>query len=228
MGAKSELLPVATAQKIKESIIQNGMKPGDRLPTEAELGERFEVSRSTLREAMKILKAENVIEIKQGHGTFVSDYTGVPNDPLGLSFTNQKDLISNLLEARLLFEPQIIALAVQRATESDIKALGEIVEKMAGETENSETAMDLDVKFHTAIASCTQNDVLIRIVPIINESIRQGRCETSQVPGSYERAKICHKGMYQAIVEKDIMAAKYYAERHIWETLKDVNKTEGM
>lgn len=221
---KTDLLPGKTAQNIKQMIINQNMKPGDRLPSEPELMEMFKVSRSTLREAMKFLRAENVIVIKRGNGTFVSDATGVGEDPLGLNFTNQHRLIKNLLEARLLFEPQIAELAVHRATEQNIKYLGEIIHKMKETAVNDDLAAELDVKFHTAIAECTQNDVLIRIVPIINESIRRGHNETACVIGSYERAKICHIGIYEAIVRKNYMEAKYFAERHVWETLNDIKE----
>ena len=98
----SDVLPMATAQKVKTMIIQRDMKPGDRLPTETELAERFGVSRSTLREAMKFLRAENVVVIRQGSGTFVSAGTGIGEDPLGLHFTNQEKLLENLFETRML------------------------------------------------------------------------------------------------------------------------------
>ncbi len=220
----TEMLPAKTARFIKEMIIQQKMKPGDRLPCEVELMKMFGVSRSTLREAVKYLKAENVVEIKRGNGTFVSDTTGVVEDPLGLNFTNQHKLINNLLEARLLIEPQIAAFAVQRATEKNIACMAEIIEKMRKMEVNDESAAELDVQFHTAIAECTQNDVLTRIVPIINESIRQGHNETASIEGSYERAKICHLGIYEAILKKDLLAAKYFSERHVWETLNDIKE----
>lgn len=221
---KSELLPASTAQEIKKMIIQKEMKPNDRLPSEKELMEMFGISRSTLREAMKLLRAENVIDIKRGNGTFVSATTGVGEDPLGLHFTNQHYLVSNLLEARLLIEPQIAVLAVQRAEEENIKVLAEIIEKMKSAEVNDQLAAELDIRFHTAIAECTQNDVLIRIVPIINESIRQGHNETVGVIGSYERAKKSHIRIYEAIVNRDFMAAKYFSERHVWETLNDIKE----
>lgn len=223
---RTEMLSVKTARNIKEMIIQQKMRSGDRLPSETELIKKFGVSRTTLREALKFLKAENIIEIKQGSGTYISDTTGVVEDPLGLSFVNQRHVIKNLLEARLLIEPQIAELAVQRATSKNIKRLTEIIEKMKSIEVNNELAMELDVQFHTAIAECTQNDVLSRIVPIINESIREGRSETVSVKGSYERAKKCHIGIYESIVNKNLMAARYFAERHVWETMNDIKERE--
>lgn len=223
---REELLPVTVAQKVRHMIVQNQMQPGDRLPTEAELSHSFGVSRSTLREAMKILRAENVVVIRQGSGTFVSDWTGVGEDPLGLHFTDQEHLIDNLFEARLLIDPQIAMLAVQRATPQNIRDLKEIIDRMQETPINDENAAKLDIQFHTAVAECTHNDVLIRVIPIINESIVRSHRETSSDAESYRRSKRSHRGIYEAIVNGDILTAKYMAERHVWETLSDVHKME--
>lgn len=219
-------LPMAIAQKIKMMIVERNMKPGDRLPTENELAELFDVSRSTLREAMKFLRAENVVAIRQGSGTFVSAGTGIGEDPLGLHFTNQKSLLQNLLETRMLIEPQIAVLAVQRATPQDIRNLEHLVKKMEEIEVNSKETAEMDVQFHTALAECTHNDVLIRVVPIINDSIRRSHFETHDNLESFKRAKRSHAGIYNAIASGNYMEAKYLSERHIWETLDDIKRME--
>ena len=222
-----DVLPMATAQKVKTMIIQREMKPGERLPTEKELSELFGVSRSTLREAMKFLRAENVVVIRQGSGTFVSAGTGIGEDPLGLHFTDQKYLIQNLFETRMLIEPQIAGLAVQRATPQDIKNLERMVKDMDQIQINSAATAEMDVQFHTAVAECSHNEVLIRVVPIINESIRRSHVETHDDLESFRLAKRSHKGIYQAIADGNYMEAKFLAERHVWETLNDVREREG-
>ena len=74
------------ANHIIEYITSNRMQPGDRMPTEPELLEQLSVSRTTLREAVKTLSARNILEIRQGSGTYISKRCGVPDDPLGLTF----------------------------------------------------------------------------------------------------------------------------------------------
>lgn len=222
----ADVLPAATAQKVKLMIIQRQMKPGDRLPTENELAELFNVSRSTLREAMKFLRAENVVVIRQGSGTFVSAGTGISEDPLGLHFTNQANLLQNLFETRMLIEPQIAGLAVQRATPQDVRNLEYLVREMDMVQINSTQTAEMDVQFHTAVAECTHNDVLIRVVPIINDSIRRSHLGTKDNLESFKRAKRSHAGIHKAIASGDYMEAKYLAERHIWETLEDIKKRE--
>lgn len=226
MNQKEDVLPIATAQKVKSMIIQREMKPGDRLPTELELVDQFGVSRSTLREAMKVLSAENVVVIRQGSGTFVSHGTGIGEDPLGLNFTNQNKLIKNLFETRMLIEPNIAALAAQRATPEDIRNLKSLVMEMDRAQVNSPGMAEMDVQFHTAVAECTHNDVLIRVVPIINESIRRSHVETHDDPESFKRAKRSHMGIYKAIAEGEYMNARFLAERHVWEILDDIKDLE--
>lgn len=219
-------LPMSTAKKIKLMITKRGMKPGDRLPTENELSVLFGVSRSTLREAMKFLRAENVVVIRQGSGTFVSDSMGIGEDPLGLHFANQEMLLQNLFEARLLIEPQITELAAMRATSQEIHYLERLAADMNKLRINSDEAAQMDVRFHTAVAECTHNDVLARIVPIINESIQRGHFKTHDNQESFQRAKRSHLGIYNAIASGDHMEARFLAERHVRETLDDIKKKE--
>jgi GntR family transcriptional regulator, transcriptional repressor for pyruvate dehydrogenase complex len=215
-------LSLLTAEKVRGIIIENNMKPGDKLPSESELIELFKVSRPTIREAMKILSAENIIEIQQGRGTFVSKKTGINGDPLGLNFADQKNLLKNLLEARLMIEPSITLLAAQRVTESDVIHLENIIKKMEELHINDMNSAELDLEFHTVIAKATGNDVLYRVVPIINESIMKSYGETVNNKESFERAFESHVRIFNAIKNKDFLTAKYESERHIRKTLEDV------
>lgn len=78
--------------------------------------ERFGVSRSTVREAVKILQTEHIVDIRQGQGTFLCAMPGLAHDPLGLRFADQEELIAQLLETRLLIEPSVAALAARPQT----------------------------------------------------------------------------------------------------------------
>ncbi|MCL2864427.1 MAG: FadR family transcriptional regulator [Lachnospiraceae bacterium] len=207
-------------------ITYRNLKPGDRLPTEVELVKEFGVSRSTLREAMKVLRAENVVVIRQGSGTFISSDTGVREDALGLSFVDQKNLLRNLYETRALIEPHIAGLAAQRATSQDVESLEQLVQEMESMDANSSITAEMDVQFHTAVAKCTHNEVLIRVIPIINESIRRCYAETCDNHESFKRAKRSHRTIMNAIAQGDYFSAKFMAERHVWESLEDITESE--
>lgn len=219
-------LAVVVAEEVKKKIIKLNMQPGERLPSESELISSFGMSRSTIREAMNLLKAENIIEVKRGKGTFVSNQTGMTKDPLGLDFVDQNKLLEDLLEVRLLIEPEIAFLAALRASESEILALEKHINKMKLSTSHSEEYTLLDIEFHSAIAKCSHNNVLHRVVPIICESIRKAYPETVYSTGSFERALESHLNIFDAIKAGEVTKARYEVEKHIRQTLDDVKKME--
>ena len=218
---KPRKLPEQIADKLREMIIQEEMKTGMKLPAEAELMARFGVSRSTVREAVKILQTENIVDIRQGQGTFLCAMPGLKQDPLGLRFANQQGLITHLLEMRLLIEPGVAALAAQRRQEEDLAQMKVLLDKMDNAYLHGEDYTPYDFEFHSVVASCTGNDVLRRLLPTIHESIQAGYHHTQRVEGSYQRASQCHLDMYRGIMEHDSARASQAAQRHMMQTMHD-------
>ncbi|MEM1485985.1 FadR/GntR family transcriptional regulator [Oscillospiraceae bacterium PP1C4] len=220
-------LPRIAAKRLREIIVDNNMQPGDRFPSESELISMFGVSRSTIREAMKLLVAENIVDIQRGKGTFIAAQPGVVKDPLGLHFSDQQKLLQNLLETRLIIEPQIAYLATQRATQENIKALEHIVQDFKVMPDLRAQHITVDINFHTAVAQCTQNDVLHRFLPVICESIHEGYYETVTIEGSQQRALECHINIFEAIKNRLPEIARSETEKHILQTAKDAKLTLG-
>ncbi|MDO4741464.1 MAG: FadR/GntR family transcriptional regulator [Eubacteriales bacterium] len=218
---KTRKLPEQIADKLREMIIQEEMKTGSKLPAESELMARFCVSRSTVREAVKILKTENIVDIRQGQGTFLCSMPGLADDPLGLRFADQEELIARLLEARLLIEPSVAALAAQRRQDKHLLEMKVLLEKMDNAYLHGENYTPFDAEFHSVIAKCTDNDVLERLLPTIHESIQAGYRHTRRVEGSYQRASQCHLEMYRAIEQRDSERARQVAQRHMIQTMND-------
>lgn len=168
---KSERLADSTAKRIAD-IIEEGSRfsVGDKLPNEIELAEELGVSRSTLREAIKILTTNKILEIRRGKGTFVTSKTVIPS-------TDLNDIASgldDLFEMRLMFEPDCAYLAAQRATDEEIEIIcryGEEVEKkiLSGEDRTYE-----EQKFHESIANATHNAFVKQFMPIIFNAIKKG------------------------------------------------------
>ena len=220
-GRKTRKLPEQVADKLREMIIQEEMKTGSKLPAEAELMVRFGVSRSTVREAVKILQTEHIVDIRQGQGTFLCAMPGLADDPLGLRFADQEDLIGKLLETRLLIEPSVAALAAQRRQESHLNEMKNLLDKMDSAYLHGENYTPFDFEFHSVVAQCTGNEVLMRLLPTIHESIRAGYQHTKRVEGSYQRASQCHLEMYRAIADRDSERARQAAQRHMIQTMHD-------
>ena len=126
LNSEEKTLPERAADKIIDMIVENALKPGDRLPTELELLQYLNVGRSTVREAIKLLVSQNIIEVRRGSGTFVREQTGVMDDPLGFRFVQDKlKLGLDLCEIRIMIEPDMAALAAERATREDLEQLRE-------------------------------------------------------------------------------------------------------
>ena len=218
---KPRKLPEQIADKLREMIIQEEMKTGSKLPAEAELMARFGVSRSTVREAVKILQTEHIVDIRQGQGTFLCAMPGLADDPLGLRVTDQEELIAQLLETRLLVEPNVAALAAQRRQDRHLQEMKTLLDRMDNAYLHGENYTPYDAQFHSVIADCTGNDVIKRLLPTIHESIRAGYQHTRRVEGSYQRASQCHLEMYRAIAEHDSDRARLAAQRHMVQTMHD-------
>lgn len=168
----SKLLGDKAAEKIIQLIIDNDVKAGDKMPNEYKLAEQLNVSRSTIREAIKALVSRNILEIRRGSGTFISQKCGIAEDPLGLMFVKDKlKLATDLLEIRFMIEPKIASLAATNATEEEIKEIESLCDKVEQLILNKEPHMDVDIEFHTAIARSSKNIVIANLIPIINKSI---------------------------------------------------------
>jgi len=207
-------------------IQENKYKPGSKLPNEMELSEMFNVSRTTIREAIKTLASNNIVEIVRGKGTFVTQKPGLINDPLGVSFIQDKNIILCLFETRLLIEPKVASLAAQRATIEDINKLQKLLIEMKEVIDKKENHSDIDIEFHTAIARATQNPIIERIIPIIIESIIEGYFETINVPGSAKKALNYHTNIFEAIRNGNPENAEKEMQEHLKATLEDITTVE--
>ena len=200
-----KLLTRAVEKKIIKIIKENYMQPGDKLKNEYELAELLNVSRGTIREAIKSLISRNILEVRQGAGTFVSNKNGVPEDPLGLTFISDikedKKVALDLLDIRLMLEPEIAALAAVKGTTKQIKTM--LVEELIKKGEDYREA---DILFHKRIAQCSGNRVIENLIPIINSSVSLTINLTEDVfrQNTYKE----HRAVAEAIASGDSLGAK--------------------
>lgn len=204
-------------------IVIQELKPGEKLPNEIDLAEELNVSRSTIREAIKILVSMNILEIRRGKGTFVCKKPGIAADPLGVTFMNKKDLLLYLFETRLIIEPEMAALAASRASEKNIRDLQEAFEKMKLDILEGKDHTELDITFHNIISKSTQNPIIQRIVPIINDSIKEGYQETKDIPLSGEKVIRHHEKVLKAIIDKNSEDARHYMREHIFSGMDQIS-----
>ncbi len=217
-------LALSIAEEIRSLIMREGLSAGDRLPPENELMARFQVGRSTVREAVKQLQAENIVVILHGKGSFVANHTGVVKDPLGLSFEEQDKTLRELMEVRLLMEPGIARQAAKRRTQEDLDAMRSFIDRMAKASEAGEEYESFDYGFHMAMAESVRNGVLRRMYPVVFEAIAQGYRRTAHVHGSSAVALQYHRDILDAIARGDENEASALTQKHILQALEDINR----
>ena len=170
MGNSSRLADSTAKQILKMIEEEERFSVGDKLPNENDFAAELGVSRSTLREAVKVLTTYGILEIKRGKGTFVTSNTIIDSNDLS-DITSGLD---DLFEMRLMFEPDCAYYAALRATDEEIEAIckyGEAIEKkiLSGEDRTFE-----EQKFHESIANATHNAFVKQFMPVIFNAIKRG------------------------------------------------------
>jgi DNA-binding FadR family transcriptional regulator len=214
LGNQSDLSH-EVADHIRALIRGEKLKTGDKLPNEMQLAELFGVSRPTVREAVKSLVSQNVIEIVRGKGTFVAENPGVSSDPLGLAFVADRNLPQSLMEARRILEPEVARLAAERASEGDTQRLAGLLEQMKSFVTNDATWLDVEMEFHCSIARATGNPVIMRILPVIVEAIVRELRYAPRSQEDHRKALEEHSLIMDAIRQKDPEAAYQSMKRHM-------------
>lgn len=155
------------------SLIMSGKEyqPGDKLPSEIELAARMGVGRTTLREALRGLATKGVLEVRRGNGSYVAKNINVLND-LDLQQGNVLRLrLRDIYEARLLFEPDLAAIACRRATDREIANIINMGAKVEEVIRANGDRTEADQGFHRAIAAAAHNEFLLQLFPVIEQAI---------------------------------------------------------
>ncbi len=216
------------ANRISDMIfIEKKYLPNDKLPSEKILSEQLGVSRTTLREAIKMLVANGVLTIERGRGTFVTTNPNSQNDPFGISYLDdKKKLVLNWFEMRLMFEPSVVKLAVMRATEEDIEEIIKFEQEALVEATNNKPFQIADQNFHAAIAKATHNNVIESMLPTLGAAIKDA-IDTAYYTGrdklSAENAITYHHMIADFIKKRDADGASLAMYYHIKRGMIDIN-----
>ncbi|MBI4608529.1 MAG: FadR family transcriptional regulator [Candidatus Rokubacteria bacterium] len=206
---KSTRIYEEIVRQIKTLVQEGRLKSGDKLPPERDLAERFRVSRTSVREALRALESVGLIEIRAGEGTFVREISVESLiEPLALVILTQREAVGELFEARRLLEPVIASLAARRATKDEIHEMERILEEQAKEVAAGRTGLAQDAAFHAAIASSAHNRAITRIVHALMDLLAQSREDSLHTPGRPTRSHQDHRRILDAIQRRDSAAAQ--------------------
>lgn len=221
------LKPIKT-KKIYEQIVdqigklvaEGQLKPGDRLPSERELVERFQVSRASIREAISALEMMGLIEVRSGEGTYIRQVNiDSVVAPLAWMLFIEKDTDLELYEARKILEVQAAGLAAERADDDELSEMFEALEIMRMDLQIQRLGEDADHHFHYAIARATHNKILIRLMNTISDTLRKtlisSRSRLYEDANTPERLYQEHYSLYQAIKNHNVVEAKQLMLAHL-------------
>lgn len=160
----------------KMIFLKNRFLPGDRIPSEMELAKELKVSRTSIREAVRLLIAKGVLEIRRGKGTFVTAAPAVTDDLLNIAMVeDHRLLVRDWFEFRLILEPESARLATFRASPGELDAIEHYERLAAAHLGENEVFDEADAQLHIAIAKATHNQVIERLVPFLQDSVAEAR-----------------------------------------------------
>jgi GntR family transcriptional repressor for pyruvate dehydrogenase complex len=205
---KSTRIYQEIVRQVKQLIAEGKLKSGDRLPPERDLAEKFMVSRTSVREALRALQSRGLIDIRAGEGAFVRDISvDTLIEPLALVILPHREAVGELFEARRLLEPAIAGLAARRATREELGEMERILDEQAKEVAQGRTGVAQDAALHSAIANSAHNRAITRIVNALMDLLTQSREESLHTPGRPTRSHADHRRILEAIQGRDEAAA---------------------
>jgi len=206
------------AEQIQKLIAQGTLKPGDRLPPERELATRFGVARSSIRDAVRTLEVMGILEPRQGAGTVVRDLSADSLVvPLATVLVRKRELVSELLDVRRMLEPGLAARAAKNATPDEVMELEDILRRQAEKLRRGEPSIEEDSEFHYVIGKAARNSVVLKVLDVLMDLLRESRARSLQAPGRPERSYDGHMRVLRAIKRRDPEAAEKAVRKHLEE-----------
>ncbi|MFQ3621767.1 MAG: FadR/GntR family transcriptional regulator [Spirochaetales bacterium] len=222
------LKPVRLSEQVcealKKLIIEERLRPGDKFYSEHQLIERLKVSRSSIREAVRILEATGWVTVRQGKGIFIANhpYQGLEAFQEWLR-ANEQGIVEHF-EVRLLIDPKAAYYAAKRATKEDVDTLIGICEEFCQQAESASTEqmIKLDEQYHAAIAKSTHNRTLSVLMRTMTRLLHEGWISSLHVPGRIQKSVVEHRKVVEAIQAKDPKGAERAMKDHLTQALQEI------
>ncbi|WP_421901465.1 FadR/GntR family transcriptional regulator [Maridesulfovibrio sp.] len=208
----------SVARQIAELIESGNLKKGDKLPAERTLAERFKVSRSSIREAIKSLAQKNLVESRRGDGTYIlADMDADIFDAFTTAFSDQKKRISDIFQFRRVIEPEIAALAAASMDEETLNRLKVIVCDQQMKAQSGKNTSNLDAQLHLEIAKATGNSIFPEMMQALDRIMEESRSEILQPPKRQQASITAHFKILEAFENRDPAQARETMRKHIAE-----------
>jgi GntR family transcriptional repressor for pyruvate dehydrogenase complex len=222
---KKDRLYKLIVERITKSILSGQMRPGDQLPTEPVLAEQFGVSRTVVREAIKALHSQGLVEVTQGRGTFITPPPmEMVTNSFHLLFALGDPSSEELIVARRIIEVPIARMAAEHIDGDGIVMLRSLLNKMEASLGDAEAFINFDTAFHAELARATGNRVLIVMIEPIIDLMKNSREAAMRVPDMADRALGFHQRIYAAVAAHNADAAERCMQDHLSQVEEDMHR----
>lgn len=197
--------------------------PGDQLPNEIELSSELNISRTTLREAIRILVTNGILEIQRGKGTFVKKDIGIRQNMQSFQdLENARISAKDLYEIRLIFEPEAAYYATIRASDMELNRILAYGRQIEQRIERKENRTDVEQKFHKAIAKATHNEFIDKLMPVVFQAIDKGVILSHENERALKDTLHDHKMIMEFMEARNPEGARSAMKIHILHAMKDL------
>jgi len=209
-------------EQIQSLILRNRYKPGDRLPPERNLAQQLNISRPSLREALRILSVMGLIQINVGNGIYVKEVSFLPYvESVNLSISSrlqmERDSFIKLWQVRKILEVAMVELLGRRVTEPLLKSLWHCIEEMKKNIDDQDSFISSGIRFHRLIAEAGQNEILILLWDTLVELIRKSHDKIYRIARSPKRSLLAHRRIYFALKKRNVRKAVEAMRKHMAE-----------
>jgi GntR family transcriptional regulator, transcriptional repressor for pyruvate dehydrogenase complex len=166
---REQTLTERTQRQLEELILSGKLTAGERLPSESQMSKMLGVSRTVVREAVRLLSAKGLVELRAGSGIYVREMnSGMIRDPMDLLLRSRTITVQDIVDVRALIEVHLAGLAAQRASAADIAALEETIAKLQNHKLSPSESAEMDVAFHAGLAAAAGNPLFAVLAQSIN------------------------------------------------------------
>jgi GntR family transcriptional repressor for pyruvate dehydrogenase complex len=209
--------------QLQDLIVSERLQPGDRLLPERELAQRFGVSRTAVRDAIRVLSERGLVDVRPGAGTFVvREISDTVVESMGLLFQIEKSSHEALHEVREILEVEMAGIAAERATEADLEKIERAFEEMQSNIHDLAYFIEADLAFHLAIAEATHNKMFLLLLNPIIDMLQESRRMIVTVPGGPIRALEHHHQVVDGIRRKEKAKAREAMSQHMQQIAEDI------
>jgi DNA-binding FadR family transcriptional regulator len=220
----------ATVDRLRQHIEENNLGAGDRLPTEVELLDKFDVSRSVLREAIGRLETIGLITVRHGQGMFVGDpdtLSSCVNLVRSAMAMCPRDL-TQFFEFRSALECWAARRAAEVATPDEVKALETLCEQMDRRDQSYEETIRADFAFHRKLFEVADNQLMLSVILVLQQWTLAGMLQTTPKPRDYPVSRRLHRAILKGVRDRDPEAAESAMHKHMGSVRKSAEKHRGI